>query len=46
LLPGLLDDPVPLLELLADESKDDQFHHRLALAARCLPEIQALLDAR
>jgi hypothetical protein len=43
LLAGSLDDPVPLLELLADEAKDDLFRHRLALAARCLPEIEALL---
>jgi hypothetical protein len=28
LLAGRLKDPLPLLELLADESKDDLFHHR------------------
>jgi hypothetical protein len=44
LLAGNLKDPVPLLELLADESKDDLFHHRLALAALCLPEIKALME--
>jgi hypothetical protein len=44
LLAGKLDDPVPLLALLADESKDDLFRHRLALAARCLAEIKELLD--
>src|SRR5262249_2455504 len=40
LLAGKLDDPVPLLEVLADEGKDDLFRHRLALAARCLGEIE------
>jgi hypothetical protein len=44
LLAGNLKDPVPLLELLTDEAKDDMFRHRLALAALCLPEIEALLD--
>jgi predicted NACHT family NTPase len=44
LLAGNLDDPVPLLELLSDDKKDDIFRHRLALAALCLPEIKALLD--
>jgi predicted NACHT family NTPase len=44
LLAGNLKDPVPLLEMLADESKDDLFRHRLALAALCLPEIKELLE--
>jgi HEAT repeat protein len=39
LLAGRLDEPGPLLRLLADRRKDDLFRHRLALAARCLPEI-------
>ena len=43
LLAGQLRDPVPLLELLADEGRDDVFRHRLALAAHCLPEIRDLL---
>jgi HEAT repeat protein len=38
-LAGELENPAPLLELLADENKDDYFRHRLALAARCLPEV-------
>jgi hypothetical protein len=37
-LAGLLRDPAPLLELLADPRRDDVFRHRLALAAFCLPE--------
>jgi HEAT repeat protein len=41
LLAGKLEDPVPLLELLADEEKDDYFRHRLALAALCLPELKS-----
>jgi hypothetical protein len=44
LLAGNLDDPVPLLEMLADDGKDDIFCHRLALAALCLPEIKELQD--
>jgi predicted NACHT family NTPase len=43
LLAGNLKAPVPLLELLADEKKDDIFRHRLALATLCLPEIDELL---
>jgi hypothetical protein len=39
LLAGQLDDPVPLLELLADEERDDIFRNRLALAAHCLGEV-------
>ncbi|MFQ5880529.1 MAG: NACHT domain-containing protein, partial [Dehalococcoidia bacterium] len=39
LLAGKLADPTPLLDLLADEKKDDYFRHRLALAGLCLPEI-------
>jgi predicted NACHT family NTPase len=44
LLAGNLKDPVPLLELLSDDKKDDVFRHRLALAALCLPEIKELLE--
>ena len=47
-LAGLLDDPTPLLEMLADPkpananpSGDDVFRHRLALAAHCAAEIPA-----
>jgi HEAT repeat protein/energy-coupling factor transporter ATP-binding protein EcfA2 len=46
LLAGQLNDPAPLLEMLSDEKPtetnpngDDMFRHRLALAAKCLPEI-------
>jgi len=39
LLAGQLDNPAPLLELLADEREDDYFRHRLALVTLCLPEI-------
>jgi predicted NACHT family NTPase len=39
LLAGQLKDPVPLLELLADEERDDIFRNRLALAAHCLGEV-------
>jgi len=38
-LAGLMDDPVPLLALLADPSKDDMTRQRLCLAGRCLPEL-------
>jgi hypothetical protein len=31
--------------MLADEGKDDLFRHRLAVAALCLPEIEALREA-
>ena len=34
-----LRDPMPLLQLLTDEKRDDMFRHRLGLAALCLPEI-------
>jgi hypothetical protein len=44
LLSGKLDDPVLLLEMLADDGKDDIFRHRLALAALCLPEIKEIRD--
>jgi hypothetical protein len=44
LLAGSLTDPLPLLEMLADEGKDDLFRHRLAVAALCLPEIEALRE--
>ena len=40
LLAGQLEDPFPLLRLLADDKKDDLFNSRLALAALCLPEMQ------
>ena len=43
LLAGRLQDPTPLLTLLADEKKDDLFRHRLALAGRCLPEIPSAI---
>ena len=39
LLAGELDDPTPLLSYLAEENQDDLFRPKLALAARCLPEI-------
>ena len=39
LFAGQLDDPIPLLELLADPPNDDLLRHRLALAAQCLAEI-------
>jgi hypothetical protein len=35
-LAGLLADPAPLLELLADPHKDDSLRHRTRLAGRCL----------
>jgi HEAT repeat protein len=44
LLAGNLDTPVPLLELLSDDKKDDTFRHRLTLAGLCLPEIKSFLD--
>jgi hypothetical protein len=44
LLAGNLDDPVPLLKMLGDESKGDIFRHRLALAALCLPEVKELQE--
>ena len=34
---------MPLPELLADENKGALFRHRLALAARCLPEIDEVI---
>jgi HEAT repeat protein len=40
-LGGMLDRPRPLVELLVDEQKDDDFCHRLALAARALAETGA-----
>jgi HEAT repeat protein len=39
-LTGQLIDPLPLLTLLTAEKRDDLFRHRLALAARCLPELR------
>ena len=39
LVAGELDDPTPLLSYLAEENQDDLFRPKLALAARCLPEI-------
>jgi hypothetical protein len=38
-LAGLLHQPAPLLRVLADPKRDDRLRHRLALAARCLPEL-------
>ena len=38
---GLLDDPTPLLQRLADVTKDDECRLRLARAAKCLGEIAA-----
>jgi hypothetical protein len=45
LLAGQLPNPAPLLELLADRSKDDIFRHRLTLAALCLPELSTQVRA-
>ena len=42
-LAGLLRQPAPLLRVLADPKRDDRFRHRLALAARCLPELDPAL---
>ncbi len=39
MLAGQLVDPAPLLNMLSDESRDDLYHHRLALAVQCLPEL-------
>lgn len=39
-LSGQLTDPLPVLTLLTAEKRDDMFRHRLALAARCLPELR------
>lgn len=39
-LAGQLTIPLPLLTLLTSEKRDDIFRHRLALAARCLPELR------
>jgi HEAT repeat protein len=41
ILAGKMANPALLLELLAQEQKDDLFRHRLALAARCLPELSS-----
>jgi hypothetical protein len=38
-LSGLLEDPVPLLALLANKETDDFTRQRLCLAGRCLPEL-------
>ncbi len=38
-LAGLLPDPVPYLRLLCETTRHDVLKHRLALAARCLPEV-------
>jgi HEAT repeat protein len=46
LLVGRLRDPAPMLDLLADESGDDLFRHRLGLAALCLPELDPAQRAR
>jgi HEAT repeat protein len=39
LLAGQLEDPVPLLRLLSDDSKDDRLRHRLSLASECQLEL-------
>jgi HEAT repeat protein len=39
LMAGLLEDPRPLIELLADPERDDIAHHRTILAALALPEL-------
>lgn len=44
-LAGQLTAPLPLLNLLATEKHDDIFRHRLALAARCLPELRETTNA-
>jgi predicted NACHT family NTPase len=44
LLAGQLRDPGPLFEIL-ETQKDDMFHHRLALAALCLPELTPTIRA-
>jgi HEAT repeat protein len=36
----LLDDPAPLLRMLADEQHDDLFRHRLILSVRALSEVR------
>jgi hypothetical protein len=36
---GRLTDAAPLLALLGDSARDDQFRHRLALTGRCLAEV-------
>jgi HEAT repeat protein len=41
LMAGQLQDPRPLLNLLADENTDDVFRHRLTLAVACLPALKA-----
>lgn len=47
-LTGLIDDPIPLLDILSDTfiHRDDMFHHRLALAALCLEHIDPNLRAQ
>ena len=44
LLAGQLQNPLPLLTLLADGKKDDVFSHRLALAVQCLAEVRSRLN--
>lgn len=39
-LAGQLNNPLPLVRLLAEETHDDLFRHRLVLAAVCLAEAQ------
>jgi HEAT repeat protein len=46
LLAGQLEDVTPLVQLLANEKKDDLFNSRLALAALCLAEAQTTALAR
>src|SRR5262249_32234443 len=45
-LAGMLDDPGPLLDVLAERGQDDFFRHRLALAARCLAELPRAVRQR
>lgn len=46
LLAGRLAEPLPLLQLLADEERDDILRHRLALAGTCIGEIDPTIRAR
>lgn len=46
LLSGRLTEPLPLLQLLADEERDDILRHKLALAGACTGEIDPAIRAR
>ena len=46
MLAGRLDDPRPLLEVLADDQRDDLHRHRLALAALGLAEVGSEIRKR